>query len=83
MDYKEEQIQELEVLESIYPDELTTICQEYPKVQFSVRLLLDLVPLESSSYTQDSVSWDHYMVLNFKLPETYPETCLLYTSRCV
>lgn len=82
MDYKEEQIQELEVLESIYPDELTTICQEYPKVQFSVRLLLDLVPLESSSYTQDSVSWDHYMVLNFKLPETYPETVPEISIEC-
>ncbi|CAR25115.1 Gir2p [Lachancea thermotolerans CBS 6340] len=82
MDYKDEQSQELEVLESIYPDEFAVQSDEYPKVQFSVSLPLDLVPLESSSFTQDSINMEHHLVLNFKLPETYPETVPEITIEC-
>ncbi|SCU94068.1 LADA_0G06326g1_1 [Lachancea dasiensis] len=79
MDYQEEQNQELEVLESIYPDELTVVSNTFPKIEFEVRLPLDLVPLDSSSFTADSLTKDHWVVINIKLPETYPETVPIIT----
>ena len=41
MDYTGEQEQELEVLESIYPDELTVITKTYPEVHFKVDVKLE------------------------------------------
>lgn len=66
-------MQEIEVLESIYPDELTQVSTQYPGVRFEVRLKLDLVPHDDSSFTADSLSVDHYLVVKVHLPETYPE----------
>ncbi|SCU93334.1 LAFA_0F15830g1_1 [Lachancea sp. 'fantastica'] len=82
MDYNEEQTQELEVLESIYPDEFTIIKDSFPNIQFEVKLPLDLVPLDSSSFTQDSLTKDHWVVVNIKLPETYPDVVPMVSVSC-
>lgn len=58
MDYKEEQAQEIEILESIYPDEL----EVHSETQFSILLKLDT---ESER--------KHSLLLNITYPETYPE----------
>lgn len=58
MDYKEEQQQEIEILQSIYPDELEVISE----TQFTITLLLD---------TQSERK--HRIILKVKYPETYPE----------
>ncbi|AET39327.1 Gir2p Ecym_4263 [Eremothecium cymbalariae DBVPG len=73
MDYKEEQEQELEVLRSIYPEEVEVLCGEYPRIRFQVDLKLEVVPLERSSFTCDTISKEHHLVLEFQLPERYPE----------
>lgn len=77
MDYKEEQIQELEVLESIYPDELTQVSSAYPKIHFQINLKLDLVPSADSTFTEHSISNDHYLLLDIKFPEEYPDVAPL------
>lgn len=59
MDHKEEQKQELEVLESIYPDELTILSDTH----FTLHIALD---------TQTDRS--HSLQLDVRFPETYPET---------
>ncbi|SCV05325.1 LANO_0H05006g1_1 [Lachancea nothofagi CBS 11611] len=82
MDYQEEQTQELEVLESIYPDELTIVSSQFPKIQFEIKLPLDLMPLDSSSFTADALTKDHWIVLNIKLPETYPDTVPVIRISC-
>lgn len=58
MDYEDEQKQELEVLSSIYPDELTIIS----KKTFTIRIALD---------TQTDRG--HVLVLGVKFPDQYPE----------
>ncbi|KAH3678948.1 hypothetical protein WICMUC_001316 [Wickerhamomyces mucosus] len=58
MDFKEEQTQEIEILESIYPDELEIISEN----QFNITL-----KLETESERK------HSIILNIKYPETYPE----------
>lgn len=58
MDYKEEQLQEIEILQSIYPDELETTSE----TQYTITLLLD-TPSERK----------HRVILHVKYPETYPE----------
>lgn len=58
MDPAEEQLQELEVLESIYPDELTQISN----TRFHIKINLD---------TQSDRN--HALLLNVKYPEQYPE----------
>lgn len=58
MSYLEEQKEELEVLESIYPDELTLISDSH----FTIKIGLD---------TQTDRS--HTLLLDVRLPETYPE----------
>lgn len=58
MDYSEEQQQELEVLESIYPDELTV----HSPTHFDINLLLE---------TQSERK--HRLKLDIRYPETYPE----------
>lgn len=55
----EEQKEELEVLESIYPDELTILSDSH----FTIRIGLD---------TQTDRS--HTLLLDVRFPETYPET---------
>lgn len=74
MDYKEEQKQELEVLESIYPDELRIINDEYPKIKFEVAIKLELDTGDSTSV----LTKEHTIIAEFKLPESYPdEPCLI------
>lgn len=58
MDPQEEQLLELEVLESIYPDELT----KYSPTHFSIKLSLD-TPSERK----------HRLLLDVKYPAEYPE----------
>ncbi|KAI0465259.1 hypothetical protein LJB42_000486 [Komagataella kurtzmanii] len=58
MDYKEEQTQENEILESIYPDELERISD----TEFTISLLL-----ETASERK------HRLILHVTYPETYPE----------
>lgn len=58
MDYKEEQSQEIEILQSIYPDELEIISE----TEFNI-----LLKLETNSERV------HYLKLNIVYPETYPE----------
>ena len=58
MDPLEEQQQELEVLESIYPDELTKISDQ----KFSIHIALD-TPSETK----------HTIILHVKYPPEYPE----------
>ncbi|KAG7192684.1 uncharacterized protein KQ657_001465 [Scheffersomyces spartinae] len=58
MDPHEEQQQELEVLESIYPDELTIISES----KFQIHINLDT-----------NSERKHALVLEVKFPETYPE----------
>ncbi|CEP61418.1 Gir2p LALA0_S03e02410g [Lachancea lanzarotensis] len=82
MDYNEEQTQELEVLESIYPDELTIVKDSFPNIQFEVKLPLDLIPLDSSSFTQGSLTKDHWAAINIKLPETYPDVAPIVSISC-
>ncbi|KAK6205306.1 RWD domain-containing protein [Scheffersomyces amazonensis] len=62
MDPIEEQTQELEVLESIYPDEIITHNND-PVTKFSI-----LVKLDTSS-----TSRTHHLVLNVEYPPLYPE----------
>lgn len=59
MNYIDEQKEELEVLESIYPDELTIISDSH----FTIRIGLD---------TQTDRK--HTLLLDVRFPETYPET---------
>lgn len=73
MDYKEEQTQELEILESIYPDEFTVLNSEYPEIELQIDIKLDPVPLDDSSYTVDSITNDHILHTIFTLPENYPD----------
>lgn len=74
MDYKEEQTQELEVLESIYPDELEITKSEYPKIEFLIKKLpLEFIPKDSSSFTTDSIIQNHFLNISFKYPEQYPD----------
>ncbi|SCV00670.1 LAME_0G11254g1_1 [Lachancea meyersii CBS 8951] len=82
MDYQQEQTQELEVLESIYPDELTVINNNFPNTQFEVKLPLDLVPLDSSSFTADSLTKDHWIVINIRFSETYPDVVPTVSIEC-
>ncbi|CAN3354597.1 protein Gir2p [Diutina catenulata] len=58
MDAKEEQLQELEVIESIYPDEL----EKFSDTRFAVTIALD-----TGSERR------HEMVLTVSYPEAYPE----------
>ncbi|WPK23169.1 hypothetical protein PUMCH_000396 [Australozyma saopauloensis] len=58
MDYQDEQKQELEVLESIYPDELEILSETH----FTIRIGLD---------TQTDRR--HGLLLDVRFPETYPE----------
>lgn len=68
MDYQEEQSQELEVLESIYPDELEVIKRKYPDVHFRISLKLEL-PIEDLSILKK----EHSIEVDFHLPANYPE----------
>ncbi|CAI4058311.1 Gir2p SKDI_04G3750 [Saccharomyces kudriavzevii IFO 1802] len=74
MDYKEEQRQELEVLESIYPDELRILNDEYPKIKFEVDIKLELDTGDSTS----PLTKEHTIVSGFKFSENYPdEPCMI------
>ena len=60
MDYQEEQVQELEVLESIYPDELTINKGTYPGINFEVLLKLELdSDVLAASLTKQHLSLIH------------------------
>lgn len=68
MDYQEEQNQELEVLESIYPDELQVMKRTYPDVHFRILLKLEL-PIEDLSI----LTKEHSIEVDFHLPANYPD----------
>ncbi|QLL31955.1 hypothetical protein HG536_0C01230 [Torulaspora globosa] len=68
MDYRGEQEQELEVLESIYPDELKVLNRNYPGVKFKVE-----VRLEPQLEDANGLTTEHTMCLEFELPERYPD----------
>lgn len=68
MDYSGEQEQELEVLESIYPDELSIITKTYPEVHFKVD-----VKLEPQLEDPTTLNKEHTVSIDFRLPEKYPE----------
>lgn len=59
MDPKEEQLQEIEVLQSIYPDEL----EQFSESHFAISLPLEVV-----------ADRGHRIVLDVRYPELYPET---------
>lgn len=74
MDYKEEQVQELEVLESIYPDEFTVLNDQYPDIKFSILLKLELN--ESAGHDSAllmSLSKIHSLDITFQFPDKYPD----------
>lgn len=66
MDYQEEQNQELEVLESIYPDELEVVKRSYPGIHFRITMKLEL-PLDDPSL----LTKEHYIEVDFHLPANY------------
>lgn len=68
MDYSGEQEQELEVLESIYPDELEVFSRKYPGVKFKVD-----VKLEPQLEDVSALTTEHTVCLQFTLPENYPD----------
>lgn len=70
MDYKEQQVQELEVLESIYPDELEVLNGEYPNVRFEVSIKLDLDAVGDSSALMNK---GHTILARFQFSENYPD----------
>ncbi|CCK68178.1 Gir2p KNAG_0A05110 [Huiozyma naganishii CBS 8797] len=69
MDYKEEQLQELEVLQSIYPDELHVVSDGYPGVKFEVGVPLEL----DADPLAKSLSKRHVVLIGFVFPEMYPD----------
>lgn len=79
MDYKEEQTQELEVLESIYPDELVINNSKYPNINFDISIPLELIDMDPLA---DSLSKQHIININFILPETYPEAAPIINLKC-
>ena len=75
MDYKSEQEQEIEVLESIYPEELNVISGVYPNIQFEVSVALEL--RDNETFNNDllnSLTKLHTLLISFQLPDTYPDT---------
>ncbi|MCP9260154.1 RWD domain protein [Dirofilaria immitis] len=64
MDYKETQIQELEALEIIYPDELKVLCNEYPNVAMRISL---------QSHLEKEVPHMFEVTLDLQLPADYPD----------
>lgn len=80
MDYKEEQEQELEVLESIYPDELEVLSGEYPNIKFSVLLKLELN--DTAMHDNEllvSLNKVHLLEVTFQFPENYPDMAPIVT----
>ena len=80
MDYKEEQIQELEVLQSIYPDELTILNNHYPNISFEVSLLLELNQLDDPII--ESLTKQHTLLVQMTLPESYPDETPIVSISC-
>lgn len=64
-------MQELEVLESIYPDELRMVKESYPGIKFEVDLKLELQELIED--TVGHLSKEHVLHVTFELPEEYPD----------
>lgn len=80
MDYKEEQEQELEVLESIYPDELEVLNGTFPDIKFSVLLKLELN--DTAMHDNDllvSLNKVHSLEVTFHFPENYPDVAPIIT----
>lgn len=80
MDYKEEQEQELEVLQSIYPDELTILNAHYPNISFEVSLLLELDQLDDPIL--ESLTKTHTLSIQINLPESYPDETPIVSISC-
>ncbi|CCH58199.1 hypothetical protein TBLA_0A04030 [Henningerozyma blattae CBS 6284] len=66
MNYEEEQVQELEVLQSIYPDEFTILNETYPNIHFQIDIKLELD-------TEIELKKEHIISVDIQLPETYPD----------
>lgn len=80
MDYKDEQEQELEVLQSIYPDELNILNDKYPNISFEIILPLELSQLDDPII--DSLTKKHTLTVQFNLPENYPEETPIISIDC-
>lgn len=80
MDYKEEQEQELEVLQSIYPDELTIVNDKYPNISFEILLPLELNQLDDPII--DSLTNVHTLLVQLSLPESYPDETPMISIDC-
>ncbi|CAD5206735.1 unnamed protein product [Bursaphelenchus okinawaensis] len=65
MDCREQQEQELEILEAAYPDELNVINREYPNINVSINI--------PSVPKWENPEADFYLDLDVKLPAEYPE----------
>ncbi|KAH3901989.1 related to Protein GIR2 [Saccharomycodes ludwigii] len=76
-DYKEEQLQELDILQSIYPDEISIINNEFPAIALQVNLLIETIPKDTSSFTAEMIDWEYHLNIMFKLPENYPDVAPL------
>ncbi|KAK5959549.1 Gir2p PWA37_003512 [Arxiozyma heterogenica] len=80
MNYKEEQDQELEVLQSIYPDELAVLNSHYPNISFEVSLLLELDQLDDLII--ESLTKKHTLLVQITLPESYPDETPIVSISC-
>ncbi|CAL9731372.1 protein Gir2p [Monosporozyma unispora] len=80
MEYKEEQEQELEVLQSIYPDELTILNDKYPNISFEISLPLELNQLDDPII--DSLTKTHTLAVQLTLPENYPDETPITSIDC-
>lgn len=69
-DTTEDQEQELEALEAIYPNEITVICKEPGDLRFTILLTCDDVKTSDSDDEDDKNTFS--VLIEFLLPENYP-----------
>ncbi len=89
MDHKEEQLQEIEALGSIYPDEILMDSEEYPEIKFHLRLgnPEESDDSETENENRESTSngngqqakIDLSCSLEVEFPEQYPEVLPEFT----
>ena len=69
-DTSEDQDQELEALEAIYPNEITVICKEPGDLRFTILLTCDDVKTSAGDDDEDKNVFS--VLIEFLLPENYP-----------